>query len=244
MTKSVTSGAIGFFKEQQIFSIGVLRLVGYGLIAMALIDYVSLLIPLKLMNPVWEFQTIGSIIERIPIILLGIAFVFWGERENRTPIEKILLRWLSWFSLVLAIFLLITFPLNIINGFRIYYSNNAQVNFQISDRVEALSQFQTKLESAQSVEQISRVLQQQTNSRISIPKSIDKSQLKEDILETLAKNQNQLKSQAASLQANKAKTLLKHGIKWNLGALIAAFILFFIWQHTFWARIKYQSEIE
>lgn len=244
MTKSLTSGAVDFLKEQQVFSIGVLRLVGYGLIAMALIDYISLLIPLKLMNPVWEFQTIGSIIERIPIILLGIAFVFWGERENRTPIETILLKWLSWFSLVLAIFLLISFPLNIINGFRIYYSNNARVNTQVSDRVEALSQFQTKLESAESVEQISLILQQQTNSRISIPESIDRNKLKKDVLKNLAKNQNQLKSQAASLQATKAKTLLKHGIKWNLGALIAAFILFFIWQHTFWARIKYQSEIE
>ena len=242
MTKSITSPAINFLKEQQIFSVAVLRLVGYGLIIMALIDYVSILIPPQLMNPVWEFQTVGSIIERMPIILLGIAFVFWGERENRTPIETILLKSLSWFTLVLAIFLVITFPLNIINGFRIYYNNNAQVNVKIVQRVEALNRFQTELESAQSVAQISTVLQKQTKSRINIPESVDKDQLKTDILASLVENQNKLKSQADNLRASKAKTILKHGIKWNLGALITAFILFFIWQHTFWARIKYEVE--
>ena len=242
MAKSLTSPAINFFKEQQIFSIAVLRLVGYGLIAMALIDYISIIIPPQLMNPVWEFQTIGSIIERIPVMLLGIAFVFWGERENRTPVETVLLKSLSWFTLAMAIFLLLTFPLNIINGFRIYYNNNAQVNVRITQRVEALNRFQTELESAESIAQISNVLQQQTKSRVNIPDSIDKNQLKTDILQSLTKNQNQLKSQAASLRASKAKTILKHGIKWNLGALISAFIFFFIWQHTFWARIKYQPE--
>ena len=244
MSKSLTSPVINFLQEQQIFSLAILRLVGYGLIAMAAIDYITLLIPPRLMNPVWEFQTIGAIVERIPIILLGLVFAFCGEREQRTPIETLLLRWLSWFCLVFAIFLFISFPLSIVNGFRIYYNNNAEVNLEIANRIEALAKFQTELESAQSLEQIGTVLQKQSNSRVRIPESVNKEELKANILKSLTENQNKLKTQAADLRSNKGLTLLKHGIKWNLGGLISACILLFIWQHTFWARIQEQSEID
>lgn len=244
MTKSPTSPVISFFKEQQVFSLAILRLVGYGLIMMAAIDYISLLIPPQLMNPVWEFQTVGAIVERIPIVLLGLVFVFCGEREERTPIENFLLRWISWFCLIFALFLFITFPLSIINGFRIYYSNNAQVNLQIANRIETLENFQTALESAQSLEQIGNVLQKQSNSKVKIPESVNQEQFKADILKSVTENKNTLKSQAANLRSSKGFTLLKQGIKWNLGALIAAFILLFIWQQTFWARIKYELETD
>jgi hypothetical protein len=244
MAKSIISPAIGFLKEQQFFSIAILRLVGYGLITMALIDYISLLVPLHLMNPVWEFQTLGAVIERIPIVLLGVVFVFWGEKSDRTPIETPLLRCLSWFCLMFAIFLFISFPLSIINGFRIYYNSSALVNQQISSRIEVLDRFQTELKSANSIEQISQVLQKQSNGQVKIPQTADREQIKTDILKSVTENQNILKSQATGLRISKRIDLLKQGVKWNLGALISACILLFIWQHTFWARIKFESDIE
>jgi ABC-type multidrug transport system fused ATPase/permease subunit len=231
-------------QDRQVFSSGILRLVGYGLLVMALVDILFLLIPPQLMNPVWEFQTMGAIIERIPVTLLGIVLVYYGERSDRAPIETLLLRWLSWFCLIFAIFLLITFPLNIINGFRIYYNNNAQVNQQIGSQIESLNNFQTELKSAKSLEQINQILQQQSNSKINIPESVDGKQLKADILKSVVENQNNLKSQAANLQTTKRFDLLKQGIKWNLGSLISACILLYVWQHTFWSRIKYEPEID
>ena len=244
MTKSIPSPISNFIKEQQVFSIAMLRLVGYGLIAMAAIDYLSILIPPQLMNPVWEFQTIGAIIERIPLVLLGLVFVFCGQREERTPIETIILRWLSRLCLIFAILLFLSFPLSIVNGFRIYYSSNARINLQLGDRITALDNFQTELQKAQSLEQISSVLQKQSNSPVRIPPSVKGEQLKTDILDKLAQNQSILKSQASSIRSNRRFTLLKQGVKWNLGALISAFIMLFIWQQTFWARIKYQPETD
>lgn len=244
MTKSFFSPTIDFFKEQQFFSIAILRLVGYGLIAMALIDYASLLIPPQLMNPVWEFQTVGGIIERIPIMLLGMVFIFWGERSDRTPIETFLLKYSSWLCLIFAIFLLLTLPLNIVNGFRIYYYNNAKINQQIESRVEVLNNFQNELEKAQSLEQTIQLLQKQSQRKIKLSQSVDPEKLKNDILKSLAENQNSIKSQADNLRNNQRVDLLKQGLKWNLGSLIAAFIFLFIWQNTLWARIKYEIDNE
>ena len=109
MSKSATSSFTHFFQEQQIFSLAMLRLVGYGLITMALLDYISLIFPPQFMNPSWEFQTVGGVVERIPIVLLGLVFVFCGERQARKTIEHKLLKFLSWLTLIFAIVLFLCF---------------------------------------------------------------------------------------------------------------------------------------
>ena len=49
------------------------RLLGGGILALLLLDYAVLLIPPQFTNPVWEFQTIGQLIERAwaPILAYG-----------------------------------------------------------------------------------------------------------------------------------------------------------------------------
>ena len=244
MSKNIASPVLNFLQEREISSLAILRFLGYGLTAMALLDFVSLLIPPQLMNPTWEFETVGSIVERMPVILLGIAFVFWGERCDRAPIETHLLRWLSWFCLILAIFLLLAFPLNIVNVFRIYNNNNARVNLQTEAQIEALSQLQNELKTVNSLEQITSVLQKQSNSQITIPESIDIKELKANIINSLIENQKQLKQRAVNLRSNKSSTLIKYSLRWNLGSLISAFILLFMWRHTLWARLQYELETD
>ena len=74
-------------QARQLFSSGILRLVGYGLLVMAIIDLLFLLIPPQLMNPLWEFQTMGAIVERIPVTLLGIVLVYYGEKAIALPLK-------------------------------------------------------------------------------------------------------------------------------------------------------------
>ncbi len=38
-------------------------LLGYGLLAFALIDYIDILIPSHFTNPEWELQTLGRLVE-------------------------------------------------------------------------------------------------------------------------------------------------------------------------------------
>ena len=67
-------------RERKVFSSGILRLLGYGLLLMAVVDLFFLLIPPQFMNPLWEFQTMGAVVERIPLTLLGIVLTFYGEK--------------------------------------------------------------------------------------------------------------------------------------------------------------------
>ena len=141
-------------QARQLFSSGILRLVGYGLLVMAIIDLLFLLIPPQLMNPLWEFQTMGAIVERIPVTLLGVVLVYYGEKSDRASIETLLLKILSWLSLVAAIFLLLMVPLSITNSFRIYYQQNATVNAQTVSQKDAIQKFKEELEAANSKAEI------------------------------------------------------------------------------------------
>lgn len=224
-------------KEQLIFSSGILRLVGYGLLLMATVDVFFLLIPPQLMNPVWEFETMGTIIERVPVTLLGIVLIYYGEKSDRAPIEFLLLKITSWLSLAMAIILLLMIPLSINNAFRIYNQQKAQVNAQVVSQKDILHQYTEKLRATNSKAEIQKFLQQQSQQRITIPNSVDSQKLKTDILEKIKSDQEAIDHQVKTFKNQKKTTILKNCLKWNLGALIASILFFLIWQSTGWARI-------
>lgn len=224
-------------QERQVFSSGILRLVGYGLLLMAIVDVTFLIIPPQLMNPLWEFRTMGAIVERLPVTLLGIVLVYYGERSDRAPIENLLLKGLSWFSLLAAIFLMLIIPLNISNGFRIYNQQNATANAQFVNQKETIQHFKEQLEAADSKDEIGAVLQQQAQKKVNIPDSVNTQKLKTDLIANLQNNHDSITNQAQAFRAQKRSLLLKKCLKWNLGALIAAILFFIIWKSTGWARL-------
>ena len=225
--------------EQNILTISILRIIGYGLLMMATVDFINIFIPPHLMNPDWELQSIGAIIERIPVIFLGIVFVFYEDTNYRTPIEKFFLKIISWLCLVFAILLILAIPLNISNAFRIYHQYNANINYQIVPRLEVIQDFQTQIESANSQETIVKILQKQSSTAIEIPESLDIDNLKNDIADNLQKKTDSLQNIAQDNRKKKRNQLLKKVIKYNLGALISIFLLIFVWKNTFWARTDY-----
>lgn len=224
--------------NQQIFSLSIIRLVGYGLLIMAFVDLLIILTPPQLMNSVWEFETIGTIIERLPVTLIGIVLVFYGERNERTPIEAAILRWLSRGILLLAIMLILTIPLNIVNGFRIYYQFNAKVNAQIIPRVDSIEEFKGKVQAADSLEQIESILETGVQQDLILSDSLDSEQLKTNIIQRLQDNQDTLRSQIQEVRQERRFLLLKKSVKWNLGALVTSVIFLFIWKQTIWARLE------
>ena len=223
-------------QERQVFSSGILRLVGYGLLLMAVIDVSFLLIPPQLINPLWQFQTMGAIIERVPVALLGMILVYYGEKSDRATIETSILKGLSWFSLLAAILLMLMIPLNISNGLQIYHQHNATADAQFGNQKKTIQQFKQQLEAANSKAEIGAILQQQTQQKINIPDSVNSQKLKTDIITNLQNNQDSISDQEQAFRAQKRTLLIKQGLKWNLGALIASILFFLIWKSTAWSR--------
>jgi hypothetical protein len=225
-------------QERQVFSSGILRVVGYGLLLMAIVDLLFLLISPQLMNPLWEFQTIGAMIERIPLTLLGMVLIFYGERSDRAPIEAITLKVLSWVSLLAAIVLMLVIPLNISNSLRIYHQHNATANAQFVAQKQNIQQFREQLAAANSKDEIGAILEQQAKQAVNIPDSVNTQKLKTDILTNLQNNQDSITSQAEAFRAEKRALLFKQCLKWNLGALISSIMFLMIWKSTRWSRLS------
>ncbi len=84
------------------FSIYRLRWIGYGLLILSLLDTIAVLIPANFGNRLWELQTIGAVVERVPVPLLAMALIFFGEGYDRRGLEDIFLKVLSWVCLLLG----------------------------------------------------------------------------------------------------------------------------------------------
>lgn len=218
-------------------SSNILRLVGYGLLLMMVVNISFLVIPLQSM-PLWEFQTIGAIVERMPFILLAIVLVFYGEKSNRASVELSFLKLLSWLCLISAIVLLLIIPFNINNTLRIYNQKPAINNVYFVSHQDAIAQFQEQLLMVNSQEEITAIIQQQTRSIFNIPDSIDVRELKGNILIILQNYQDSITSQLQTFRVPKRLFLIKKCLKWTFGALIAAILFFLIWKNTNWARTK------
>lgn len=212
-----------------------LRLVGYGLLLFAFLDVVTILVPPAFTNPTWEFQVLGELVERVPVPLIGLAFVFYGEKTFRTKLEKLLLKGLSWTTLTVGILFLLLLPLGINNTWRINDLNNRQINEQIAKEVGELQQFQNLLEQAKSTQELQQLFAS-LNSQNQAPKEGNAKQLKLELLSQLNARKQQIQTRAESTRKVQQFTLIKSSIKWNLGTLIAAGLFLSTWYITEWAR--------
>jgi hypothetical protein len=222
-------------QERPVFSTGILRLVGYSLLLMTVVNLSFLPIAAQI-DLLWQFQTMGAIIEKSPFTLLGMVLIFLGKRSDRTAIEVIWLKVLSWISLMTAVVLMLTIPLNIHNSWQIYHHHNATTDLLLATQEDNIQQFKQHLAAANSKDEIAAILQQQVRQTVNIPDSANIQKLKTDIIANLQNDRDRITIQAEPFRAQKRSLLLKQCLKWNLGALISAILFLMIWNNTEWAR--------
>ena len=204
------------------WSAALFRWAGYGLLVLALLDLIEILIPPQLTNPTWEFQTIGSIVERIPVPLLGLVLIFYGEAAFRGKFEQFIVKILSWLSLVFGIFLLLLVPLGISDTVRINNQNTSQLSAQYNQQVSRVEQLEEQLNQA-TPQQLNNFLQR---------RGVSENQLFSQIEEA----KQAARSQYEQTKAQQRRSLLENSFKWNIGALISGALFVYIWRLTPWAR--------
>jgi hypothetical protein len=216
-------------------SYSILRAIGYGLLLLVLLDIIHLLIPPGFLNPAWEFQTIGQLIERVAVPLLGLGLVFYGEDDYRSKWEGLFLKFLSWASLVTGVLFLLLAPLLLMDSFRLGDQIDYQVNTQSSQQLEQLEQIEQQLGQATTDKDINIAL---TRLKIQgLPPTIKNPQeAKSKVLSEVTKAKKTLKSQTDAVGGDKRLNLLKSSIKWFSGALVSGVLFIYIWNLTRWAR--------
>jgi len=215
-------------------SIFLLRTLGYCLLLFVFFDLIYLLFPASFMNPIWEFQTIGGIVDRMALPLLGFVLVFLGEGNLRTKQEIFILKYLSWLSLVMAILLGLLIPLCLSNTYRINNLNNNQITTQATQRMSQIQQFEEQLGKATTSD--FETLLGRINTQNNAEKITNPEELKNRLLAESTTAKKNLEQQVATTRQSKRLELIKSALKAIVGAIISIFLLIRIWQGTRWAR--------
>ncbi|NJL86855.1 MAG: hypothetical protein HC886_14250 [Leptolyngbyaceae cyanobacterium SM1_1_3] len=241
-TEQVTQAVRQLWKSRAAWvrSLQPMHWIGYGLILLALLDLGEILIPPVLLNPNWEFQAFGQIIERIPVALIGFAFVFLGEKEERARWELVFLPIFSWLLLFIGIVYLLLIPLGIANTIRIDRQITNQVETQASQLGQQIQQAREQIEGISSQEELERLLAElaPADTALNIPNGQSLTTLKNELLTSIAENETVLSSQAKESIASRRQGLLEKSVKWNLGSLIAAILYVTMWRDSRWARVR------
>ncbi|MDM9379968.1 HpsJ family protein [Chlorogloeopsis sp. ULAP01] len=219
-------------------SISFSRWIGYGFLLLSSFDLVETLLPLYLMNPLWEFNTLGNLVEHVPVPLIGLVLVFHGNEYWRYRWEIPVLKFLSWFALLLGILFLLLIPLGIVNTIRIDRQNATQINYQVKEQMSQIQQIKDTLARAETkadIEAIGTLID--TQERLFDIKDFRKlEQAKTWLSNFVASFEKKTIMQAEAARYSRRLGLLKRSIKWNLGALVAGVLFIYIWRGTGWLR--------
>lgn len=201
------------------------RVVGYALLALSLFDIIDVFVPTLFTNPAWEFQMVRSLVERVPVPLLGAVLVFSGEKSLK--IFKVL----SWACLVAGLLYLLLVPLGISAGLRLDAQSNQEINARVGQQSNQLQQLQGVLNKATTPAEIQSVLRRLNPQAGAVPTQ-NVEQLKTQLLARIADGQSKLQAQATTSRSNARNLLVKNTVKSVLGALVSATIFFVIWRQT------------
>jgi DNA-binding transcriptional MerR regulator len=225
------------FNLNQFRSMGLVHVAGYGLLLLAFIDVLSILIPPQFLNPSWEFQVFGQLVERVPVPLLGLILIFWGENNPRAKFEPIAVRLLSWLTIALAVFFFSAIPLGVLNTIRIYENNEQRANFDLSQQIAQVSQIRNQIDRSTSLESIRAYLPLLGRPANAPPLADSELPATKQQLSEILRNREQLLRDANSRQVRRQnRLLLRQSVKWNLGSLVSGTIFVLIWVNTRWAR--------
>lgn len=212
------------------WSVAIFRRVGYGLLLLALFDLLATLLPLNLMNPLWQFETMGAIVERVAVPLIGLVLVFFGEEKFRSSIEQKLLKFLRWLCLLVGVLFFLLVPLGVTSTLQVKKVNDTQMGDQFKQQKARIERVEKQLNSIQDQDLENFIKSQGRTLDGQTPQ-----QARQQFLDKINKDKNQLKTQFEQAKAARRLTLIKNLVKWSLGALVSGFLFIYIWLLTRWA---------
>jgi arsenate reductase-like glutaredoxin family protein len=213
----------------------IINLVGYTILGLIFLDYIELFIPPKFFNPVWEFETIGKMVETAWAPLLGFVLIFYRRNNEIIKIGQLkILLLFSRLALVLGVIYLITVPLLISDSLRIQQSDRTQFNRQIELQNQQAEQIKDRLNQINET-QFSKLLQAQ-GQQIPDLNSSSPEELKEKLFNQLQQNQDLVNSKVTTAMKQRQQTLWKSTCKWAIGGILAGVSLIFVARYTNWSK--------
>jgi hypothetical protein len=216
----------------------IIRIVGYVLFILGTLDTISLFFPPAFMNPVWEFQVMGRLVDAVPVPLISLVMIFFGEASDRLRVEKLPLRVLSWACLGFAIIHFALLPLGLGNTWRVNNRNNSQIGTALSQQILPLQTAETKLNQTNSEVELQKIITDLVRANPNqAPNLTNPKVIRDKMLTEISKNTQKLKANSDAAKLATLQNLIRASAKLNLGTIASAIAYFFLWKLTPWARV-------
>ena len=209
----------------------IIPLVGYAFLGLSLVDVVSIVIPLQLTNALWEFDTIGQLVERLMFPLLGFLGVFYPRYHSVSQVEIMVLKSLSWVCAFLGLLYLLMVPLIANNMYRIHAQNITTIDQQTQQQLQGVMTLEEQVTSNGTDPQVQALLQQILSQNPSLGSP---DQAKTQLVDQLNLLKQQTQAEADTLQQRYKWSLVKNALKWAIGATIGGLTFLRIWSMTQW----------
>ena len=213
-----------------------LRFLGYTLLIMSVIDLIDTLVPLRLMDPLWRFQAMGQLVERVPVPLIGLVTVFYGDRDRLAKWERSLLKLLSWAALLVGTGYLLLVLVGVFSTLQIDRFNDNQVKQQIARSMTELEAIKGQLKGIKTEAQMQAFLSNIQGLPPEIKESKQLEYSKKKVTDLITKGAETSINQLKQNYFDQRLQLLKQSVKWNIGSLISGVLLIVIWRITEYAR--------
>lgn len=218
-------------------SFALLRFIGYIILIFSVVDYLAILIPPRLTDPDWEFQTLRQLVDHVWSPLLGLTFLFLYSQASVVSSRQLsILRFFSLSALIIGIVYLLMLPLGVNNSLTLYRVINAQFANQQAQQQEQLEQVNSKLNATNSpavLNNIARSLNLQKEGEPSKSPQELKNQISQQIKTV---TQNALTT-ANVAKRQQVKNLIKEAVRINLGTVISGVCFVTFWRLTRWTRM-------
>ncbi len=217
--------------------VGLPRFVGYILLAFSLVDFINIFVPIKLMNPAWELETIQGLVGQVAAPMLGLVLVFYKQLEFRVKKEIFWLRQLSWISLAVGILYFLLIPILIVSNIHLDAQLNEQVTTQIDERTASIGGIEQQLTKANSEKDLQTLFKKLTGQEL--PPELQKksaNELKATLSQRLSKTKASIRPQVEAIAQDSRFPLIKKMIKLLVGLVISGTAFIYIWYLTRWVR--------
>jgi transcriptional antiterminator Rof (Rho-off) len=201
------------------FPVFSLRVVGYILVLLAILDAIVSLVPPEFMNPNWEFATIGQFVERSPVSLIGLALVFHRGKHLRGRLEQPLLKPLCGLAIVVGCLYCLSVPLTLGDGVRLQQQAEVQAEQARVQQLAKLKTLKASLGKA-SPEQLQSVAKGLEAQEVpSLPTT--EANLRAELLSRIDAAKDAALGQSAESTRKAQFELRKTVVKWVMGAVLA-----------------------
>ena len=232
-------------EDTQIRTFSLLRTIGYFIFVFALLDYLDILIPLQLFNPLWEFSVVGGLVEQVWVPLLGFFLVFFYLKDDQVSFKQArLLNFLSYIALLLSIFYFALFPLVLVDTYKLNSQLTSANRVKVANFDTGLENVRKLIASATTPEQLFSLSKRFNlgDEDIFILRSRNSFEhMKEQITQKLENDQTKYHKLNASEHRTQMLGFYKKATKYILGTLLSSACMYMIFRITKWSRITYKT---